>query len=209
MPGPRPHPGRRPPPSPGPTDITLSTGVLRPVVRVFAVVLGALGAGHVLSLLVPSLALLSIADLADERSFGTWVGSSLHLLCAVLAAAGALLARRDGTRWTVNWWLLAAAFLAMSADETASAHDRLVVPLQERFDTSGVLLYPWVVAGLVLGSGFLLVQLGFLRSWVRPAGGSSSRSVSSRPEPSGWRWSKGSSPVRGERGGTPCCTACW
>jgi hypothetical protein len=179
------------------------------VVRVFAVVLGALGAGHVLSLLVPSLALLSIADLADERSFGTWVGSSLHLLCAVLAAAGALLARRDGTRWTANWWLLAAAFLAMSADETASAHDRLVVPLQERFDTSGVLLYPWVVAGLVLGSGFLLVQLGFLRSLGRTgtrlflAGGVFAAGAV------GLEMVEGSSPVRGERGGTPCSTACW
>ncbi len=154
----------------GPWEVTLTSGHVRGVSRVLLAVLAALAAGHVVFLAVPSLHLLSIADLSEERSFGTWVGSSLHLACAALAAGGALLARRDQSRWAANWWLLAVVFLVMSADETASGHDRLVAPLQDRLGTTGVLLYPWVVGGLLAAAVFLVVQLRFVRSLGRAGG---------------------------------------
>lgn len=143
---------------------------LRAVGRVLAVVLAGLGAGHVLFLLVPSVQLLDVFDLSREQSFGTWVASSLHLACAALSAVGAVVAGRAGSRWAGNWWLLAAAFLVMSVDETAAVHDRLVEPLQSTFGTSGALLYPWVVVAGLLGLVFLVVQLRFIRHLGRPTG---------------------------------------
>lgn len=158
----------RPAPRTGPaTSLTLTPALVRSLSWVFAVVLVALGAGHVLYLSASSVGVLNIFDLSNEQSFGTWVGSTLHLGCAVLSAVGALLARQQRSRWAPNWWLLALVFLVMSVDETAAGHDRLVAPLQDRFDTTGALLYPWVVVAGVLGLVFLVVQLRFLRSLGR------------------------------------------
>ena len=157
-------------PDRGPAAPPLPPLPLSTVGRAFAVVLAGLGAGHVLFLLVPSVQLLDVLDLSREQSLGTWVASSLHLACASLSAVGAVAAGRAHSRWAGNWWLLAAAFLVMSVDETAAVHDRLVQPLQTAFDTSGALLYPWVVVAGLLGLVFLLAQLRFIRHLGRPTG---------------------------------------
>lgn len=160
--------------SPDPVDqlsvLRLDRPAIRQVTVVSVAVFAALAVGHVLYLLVPSVQVLDIFDLGREQSVGTWVASSLHLMCAALSAVGAVVARRERSRWVANWWLLAAAFLVLSADETAAGHDRLTGILQDRVPTSGPLLYSWVVVAGLLGLCFLLVQVGFLRSLRRPTG---------------------------------------
>lgn len=172
---PAPHPSAPPQPvgasrTGEPFGTTLDPRFLGRTARVFAVVLAALGLGHLLFVLVPGVQYLQVFDLAREQTFGTWVTSAVHLLSAALAGACALLARAQGSRWARNWLLLTVVLALLSADETAGLHDRLVVPLRDRFDTSGALLYPWVAVAGVLGAAFLLVQLRFLRGLGRPTG---------------------------------------
>ena len=158
-------------------DLDAVDRVLRRAGRVAAVVVVLLALGHAATLVLPARlqaqqdwGLLSFLDLSNEKSVGTWVTSVLHLTCALLAAGGAVLARRTGSRWSRNWWLLAVVFAAMSLDEVAALHDRLVNPLQSALGTSGPLLYAWVVPGALVGIAFLAVQAGFLRHLGRETG---------------------------------------
>lgn len=148
--------------------VAITPELVRTVGRFFAAVLVLLAVGHVVALMFPSVPTLDFLNLGFEEGVGTWVSSLLHAGCAALSAFGALLARREGSRWARNWWLLAAVFLAISIDETAAIHDRLVRPLRDAFGTTGVLYYPWVGIALVLGAVFLVLQLGFLRHLGNP-----------------------------------------
>jgi len=143
-----------------PAELTLGPTAPRRLAVVLAVVLLLTGAAHVGgTMLGPHV---SVLDLGAEQSVGTWVTSVVHLLCAVLAGCGALVARNRGSRWVPNWLLLAAVFGAMSVDEVAAAHDRLLEPVRDLLGTTGVFYYAWVIPALVVGAVFLAVQVRFL-----------------------------------------------
>ena len=157
--------------------LAVSAIALRRTGRAAAALVGLLAAGHALTLVLPDRlgageqwGPASFLDLANEQSLGTWFTSVLHLSCALLALGGALLARRDGSRWARNWVLLAVAFLAMSIDEVAALHDRVMAPLQYALGTSGLLLYAWIIPAAIAGVVFLVLQLGFLRHLGRVTG---------------------------------------
>jgi len=143
---------------------TIGRGAIRRLSLVFAVMLVGVGLAHVVGAV---LLKISVLDLGTEQAVGTWVTSGLHTTCAVISATAALLARRAGSRWQRNWWLLAAAFALMSVDEVAAVHDRLLEPLRHALHTGGVFYYAWVVPALVFGALFLVVQLRFLAALDR------------------------------------------
>lgn len=158
------------------TGITVGPGARRRLGRGLAVLLVLSGLGHVAATMLPDAvdfpgrSLLAVLDLGSERAIGTWVTSLLHLACALLSAAAALVARQERSRWARNWWLLAAAFALMSLDEVAALHDRLTGPIRNALGTTGVFYYAWIIPVLLLGLVFLAVQVRFLRHLGAPTG---------------------------------------
>lgn len=105
-------------------------------------------------------------NMGMEANVPTWYSSVLLLTAAALAAYVAHLATRIQPRTVWHWRGLAAMFLLMSIDETASFHELLTPPFRNALQGTGVLHYTWVVpmAGLVLIVG--LAYLPFL--WRLP-----------------------------------------
>lgn len=114
--------------------------------------------------------LVQFLDLDDEQSLGTWVATTVHLACALLAGLTGLVARQRSDRWARNWFLLAVVFTAMSVDEAAALHENLIKPVRAALGLSGVLYYAWVLPVLAVGLVFLLSQLAFLRAHWQPTG---------------------------------------
>lgn len=103
-----------------------------------------------------------------EENLPTYFSSFLLLVAASLLALLAGLKRTERDPLTAHWLLLALVFVGLSLDETLSFHERLIEPLRQRYHTSGLLRFPWVIvgAGAVLGLG--AIYLPFLWALARP-----------------------------------------
>lgn len=115
-------------------------------------------------------------DLGGENNIPTYFSSALLLAVAVIAA---LVARIEGigSRWGWHWIGLAAVFLFLSLDESASLHERTIVPLRVLLGVGGWLYFTWVIPAFVLLLGFLAIYWRFFRAlpdairrWVLLAG---------------------------------------
>ena len=98
----------------------------------------------------------------EEGNLATWYASSLLLCCAGLL--GAIAWRSAGSRYRRHWAGLALLLLAMSADETAQAHEMLIHPLRALWGTGGVFHYAWVIPGMAIVLIVLVACAGFLRN---------------------------------------------
>ena len=93
--------------------------------------------------------------LGAEQNVPTLYSSVALLVVAVLLFIIARHSRLD----RVYWWVLCFAFVFLAIDETCEIHERMIKPLQERWNTSGAFHYAWVIpygiASLVFGLAFL------------------------------------------------------
>jgi hypothetical protein len=96
-----------------------------------------------------------VLDLNGENTLHAWYQSSALLLCAGLLALIGLAKRTFRDRFAGHWLVLAAIFLFLSMDETASLHDLSTPPLRSALTVTGYLRYTWVIPG----SLFVLVVL--------------------------------------------------
>lgn len=112
--------------------------------------------------------LMALFDLDAERSVPTWFQTLL------LAGTGALLllwrdvlgAGRSG-RW--GWPLLGLTFLALSFDEMAALHERLIGPMRSLLDIDGGPLYfAWIIPVALLLVLWVALLVPFLWSLPRP-----------------------------------------
>jgi hypothetical protein len=91
-------------------------------------------------------------SLSYEQNVPTWYASALLFTCSLLLAFAA---RASGRGQVKRWWLLAAAFLYISIDETAEIHEQA----SAWFSFSGVLYFGWVIPAaavvLALGAAYL------------------------------------------------------
>ena len=108
--------------------------------------------------------LYTVFGLWAETSVGNWFGSVLLLCCAGLLTLIAVAKRvmRDRYRW--HWAGLAVIFLLMSIDEGADAHGQVSYVLNAYFQPSGLLLYAWVVPGVIFVLLFGIAYARFLVS---------------------------------------------
>ncbi len=91
---------------------------------------------------------VSFFGLSYEQNLPTWFVSSLLLMCALLLAGIAAVTRRSHSRFFWYWAGLAAAFLYISLDETATIHEHA----SDWFDFDGFLYFGWVIpAGILVG----------------------------------------------------------
>lgn len=103
-----------------------------------------------------------------EANVPTYFSSCLLLFAAGILALIAFVKRAERDPYTLHWVLLALVFLCLSLDEAVSFHELLIEPLRRKFQTSGLLRFPWVVAGAVFALGFGLFYLPFLRALSHP-----------------------------------------
>jgi spermidine synthase len=97
-----------------------------------------------------------------EASIPTWYATSLLLACSVLLAVIALARRIHKDRYARHWIGLAVIFLYMSLDEGAMIHEELTDPLRSVFNVTHYLYFAWMIVGVPVALGVVLVYAKFL-----------------------------------------------
>ena len=84
------------------------------------------------------------------------------LFSATLLAIIAVFKKRRGDVFSMYWTVLAIVFLFLSVDEASSIHELATLPILKRFDSHGLLYYPWVIPGII----FVTIMAAFYRKFV-------------------------------------------
>ena len=108
-------------------------------------------------------------DVRDEKNFPTLYSVTLWLMSAGLLWLIGLAHRRDGPAKSRPWFGLAAIFLCLSLDESASLHEKLVVTVRRLMpmlaeDSHGLLKYGWIIPVGALVLCLLMAYLPFLKA---------------------------------------------
>ena len=83
-------------------------------------------------------------DFDTEKNIPTLYSSFALIGCSILLLIIAVTHKRRGSSY-LSWFNLAVIFLILSIDETVCIHERLLDPIRETFNTSGLFYYPWVI----------------------------------------------------------------
>ena len=147
--------------------------VLRPfpVARIFALIAVALVAASVgFSLLDKILRIESVERLSDafrlnkEENVPAFYSGALMLIDAGLLALVWWSQRSAATRIRAAWLGLSLIFVFLSFDELFSVHERLIEPLRDTLNTSGLLYFAWII---VYGLAVVVIASAFLPVWLR------------------------------------------
>jgi len=103
-------------------------------------------------------------SLDDEFNVPSFFSGLLLIFCSVLLAESARLTRMLRQPFPNFWRFLAAIFLYLAFDEMVSIHERLIVPLRNRFDLQGPFWFAWVVVAIPIVVLFAAASIPFLRS---------------------------------------------
>lgn len=94
--------------------------------------------------------LMSTFNFLEETSVPTVVSTAALLAAAAVAGLIAAHARQNASGLAGGWTLIALCLAFVAVDEGAGLHDRLSIPLQRLFATSGVFYIGWLLPYLVL-----------------------------------------------------------
>lgn len=105
--------------------------------------------------------LIRLFDFNTEQNIPTLFNTILFILSATLFF---LIWKAGGTGKKARWiWLfMSFVLLFLALDEFCEIHENLSAPFHERFDTSGLLYYAWVIP---YGIAAILVLLFFVPVW--------------------------------------------
>jgi len=94
-----------------------------------------------------------------EENVPSFFSTLLLALASGVLFLVAFLKRRDKDRYAAEWMILALGFLAMSFDEMAAVHERLIEPMRELLGDGqlGIFYFAWVIP-----MGLLVLILGVL-----------------------------------------------
>jgi len=98
-----------------------------------------------------------------EDSLPTYFSAILLLISAAVLSFIAVIKRKDKDKFKNHWIGLALIFLALSIDESVSFHEFLIEPLRAKFELTGFLRFPWVIAG---GIFVLIFGISYLRFFL-------------------------------------------
>ncbi len=112
----------------------------------------------------------NILSLNREQNVGAWYSTVLIFSCAFLLMIAGRRASEAYDRDARYWYILAIVFVALSFDEASSVHETLMDYIQPVLQTSGPLLYAWVVPALILVPVFGFLYIPFLRRLRSPYG---------------------------------------
>lgn len=133
--------------------------------RLPLLVAGAMSAIHLvvaavnLSPLMDSYTVATLLDVNHENTLVVWLSSaSLLAIAAVATACGFGAAAQSATRR--GWWIIAAGFVVLSADETASLHERAGEIASRLLEVDWLpSLYMWVIVVAPIGLAFAVWML--------------------------------------------------
>ena len=129
------------------------------VFLVFAALVGtffkySLGHSHIYGL-VP------LFDLDKETNIPTFYSSAALMLGAILLCLISYIEKGRGSAWRY-WFGLMCIFVFLSLDEFIQIHERFGQPMREVFNTSGYLLFAWVIPYFIVGLVLLITYARFL-----------------------------------------------
>jgi len=108
------------------------------------------------------MAFFSPLDSGAESSIPTWFSVDLLGFCALAALTiGAFTRPRAERR---GWLILGVALAAMSIDEGAALHERLIEPVRQALHASGLIYHAWVIPGIIVAVLFAVAMYPFWRS---------------------------------------------
>ncbi|MBE9034231.1 hypothetical protein [aff. Roholtiella sp. LEGE 12411] len=101
-------------------------------------------------------------DLNTEGNIPSLYSTAALLFCSILLViiAQAQKLARNSNFW--SWRGLSIVFAGLSLDEFIGLHEKLIKPVRNTFNTSGLLYYAWVIPGAIFVLIFLLVFARFL-----------------------------------------------
>ncbi len=101
-------------------------------------------------------------DLNTEGNIPSLYSTAALLFCSILLViiAQAQKLARNSNFW--SWRGLSIVFAGLSLDEFISLHEKLIKPVRNTFNTSGLLYYAWVIPGAIFVLIFLLMFARFL-----------------------------------------------
>lgn len=106
-------------------------------------------------------------DLDQETNIPTFYSSLALFFSAVLLCLISYVEKNQGNAW--RYWLgLMFIFVFLSMDEFIQIHERFGEPMREIFNTSGYLLFAWVIPYFFIGLTLLITYARFLFTLPRP-----------------------------------------
>lgn len=104
-------------------------------------------------------------NLDAEANIPTYFSTIILFIAAALLAFIAFLKNEEKDPYRVYWFMLSLMFTAMSLDETASIHDKVVSPVKSVLGISGdgFLYYAWIVPAAAL---VILIVILFFKFWL-------------------------------------------
>lgn len=111
--------------------------------------------------------LLEKVDLDGENTIPAYYEGMSLLVCSLLLMLIAWEKNRARDRFVWQWRILACAFVFLSLDEVASIHEISIEFIRDRFHTSGIFHFAWVIP-----AGMLVIAMGVMYArflWNLPA----------------------------------------
>ena len=105
--------------------------------------------------------LIPLFDFGQEKNIPTLYSSLALFTSSMLLSIIALCHKKNKSSY-FYWLGLAVIFLFLSIDETASIHEKLIDPVRETLNTSGLLYFAWVIPYGIALIIFVLVYANFL-----------------------------------------------
>lgn len=105
--------------------------------------------------------------LSGENNVPTWFAATQLLIAAVLSLWIAETHRRCAMPFVWRWTLLSYCLAFVAVDEILELHEQLGQWVHDRFDTSGLLLFGWV---LPYGIAAVVFALCYFRFWLELPG---------------------------------------
>lgn len=97
---------------------------------------------------------------------GTELNLTTYFSALMLLGSGLLLGAigwqeaKSGGDYARHWMALATLFVLLSVDEITTIHERLIIPVRDLLDTTGILYFAWVIPYVLL---VVIVGIVFLR----------------------------------------------
>ncbi|HET7716900.1 MAG TPA: hypothetical protein VFK86_14850 [Bauldia sp.] len=113
---------------------------------------------------------LDLLSLDGEQTLPAWFSATMMAGCGLLMVVAGLVARLREPANAAPWFVLAAAFVYFSLDETTSIHEKIGVTIASLHRFSGILTFAWVVVAAPLLLVALAALVPFLRRLPAPIG---------------------------------------
>ena len=109
-----------------------------------------------------------VASLESERSLATAYAVLQLAGCAAAAFVAGYALRRGDRPWARHWYAAGVLLAFVAADEHIGLHESVSEEMHDRWDTGGILRYPWVLPAVVVVVVLVVVFLPFVRALPRP-----------------------------------------